>query len=769
MKKIVLMTLLAVSLVPFKSLAEESDPVDTSVSSTPAIVDVATSTLSIETTAADTTSSTDAVITTTTVEIASSTPAVIQTINLHIRYNENLFFDAPIELTSSTITVTDSANADHTIPAYSALGVITKADTTSDAFAISNLGYFSSFNSFLINCITIQTMTEPACYNWQYVVNDTYPFVGADAYFLQPNDDVYLYFGNQHRLTLPVSSIEANQSITATAETYQYKTNTYSPLSNVTVGATQPDPNNPWSPIVVTSTLTDSLGQANLMLTATGTYNFGIAEDYYYPTISFTVTEATVTTSTTATSTSTIDVTTTDNSSSGSNSGGGTGGSTNTNQNTSPTKNFDVSQAITFLSNQQNPTTGAIGSGTLYSDWSAIAFGSYGQNNSAKDLLIAYLKTDPNAGANATDLERRAMGLMALNINPYSGTKTDYIGAILKTYQNNQFGDAELINDDIFALFPLLKAGYTSSDIEIQNSVNFILSRQSATGAWESPDLTAATIQALSQVKDLPSVTTALTKAKQYLKTQVKSDGRIGDNAFSTSWAKQAISALGENETDWKLSSGATPSEYLANHQNSDGGMENTATPTNDRIWSTAYAIPAMMNKPWSATLVSFSKPTIQTPVNNPVIGTPAITNPIVVTATSTVTSTLPAVALPLSIVTTTINITTTTPVATPEIVLPTVTITAPVENNVLVSPILTTSNTKPITKSQTNKLIVAGNQNDAPSQLNSADSSQPTLSAVDPQSSTASNTAKGLFGGAAAVAGTLGAYLAWRFVQGLV
>ncbi len=713
-----------------------------------------------------TTSTLSETISTTTAQTSSSTTSI----NLHLRYLDTLFFDGPVVLNSGKITVTDSTNTQHEIPANSALGILTKADVDSETFTVSNLAYYASFNSFLVNCITIQNTSEPACYNWQYVVNDTYPFVGADSYLLNQNDDVYFYFGSQHRLTLPTSTIQANQSITAQAEVYQYKTNTYSPLLNVTVGATQPDPTNPWSPKVVSSTITNTLGQATIFLSTTGTYNFGIAEDYYFPTVPLTVVEATTLTTTTSPTQVSESVSTNT----------GSGGSPNTLDSLSTTdkKIFAVDKAIAFLDTEQNKTTGAIGTGSLFSDWSAIALGSYGQNTATKDLLAQYLKTDPNPGTSATDWERRAMALMALGINPYSGTKTDYITNIMETYTNNQFGDVTLINDDIFALFPLLKAGYTADDKEIKNSVQFILTRQLPNGAWESPDLTAAAIQSLSQVTSLPGVPEALTKAKQYLKIHVKSDGRIGDNTFSTSWGIQAIFALGEQENDWKLPNGATPSEYLANQQNTDGGMETSSVAKNDRIWSTAYAIPAILHKPWSNTLVSFNKPTTiqnQTTTNNTSSPSASFSTPSITTPTSTVTS-----SLPVAIITTSSTITETTipviknPVASvPEITVPTINSPTSVPNELGIpntylseSESSQTTNNQPNVKTQ--NISVAGNQAADTPPANPIDPTQPTLTA--PQNTIpGSTTAKSVFGGAAAVAGTLGVYLAWRFVQNLL
>lgn len=426
----------------------------------------------------------------------------------------------------------------------------------------------------------------------------------------------------------------------------------------------------------------------------------------------------------------------------------GGGGNNSTPQNNS-VSTFNVESAAQYVYSQQK-TNGAIGSATLYSDWAAIALGSLGSSD-AKTNLIAYLKTDPSPGSMSTDYERRAMALLALGINPYSDTKTNYIAKILSTYDGTQFGDAGLVNDDIFALFPLLKSGYSTSDAEIQKSVAFILSRQNSNGSWESPDMTAAAVQALSPVKSITGVNEALEKAKQYLKLSTKTDGRIGDNDFSTSWGVQALYALGESVQNWN-DTNTSPLTYLANQQQSDGGVQpSTASPDN-RIWSTSYALPAVQGKTWYSLLSTVSKPTVLTPTVIPGVDIvlPTTTLPIA-TSTPTTTST-PTVLVP-----------TTTPVlvVNPEVILPTTTLTT-----------ITQESTEPIPTLE----LPTSTLNDqfAPAGLPRTLAAEPPATVPDSElrvlpPNTPENENKALLRSALAVAGTAGTYLAYRLIQGLV
>lgn len=271
--------------------------------------------------------------------------------------------------------------------------------------------------------------------------------------------------------------------------------------------------------------------------------------------------------------------------------------------------NLDTNKAVNFLISQQN-ADGSFSS-ALYSDWAAVAFGAYGETP-AKEKIKQYLQTDPSpiAGLNEmSDYARRAMALMSLGINPYNGTATDYIKKLTDRFDGAQFGDDNLYNDDIFALFPLLKAGYVNTDAIIASATQFILSKQGANGDWGSTDLTAAAIQALTLVKNIDGVNVALTKAKNFLVAQQQTDGGWG-NTFSTSWAMQAIASLGENQTLW-VKNNKTPGDYLFLMQASDGGMDVTA-PTSSRVWATTYVVPAALSKPWPQIMNSFAKPVEQ-------------------------------------------------------------------------------------------------------------------------------------------------------------
>lgn len=296
------------------------------------------------------------------------------------------------------------------------------------------------------------------------------------------------------------------------------------------------------------------------------------------------------------------------------------------------TASFNIPSAISYLASQQK-SDGSYGA-DLYTDWAAIALS--GNSGTARENLKNYLTNNSFSGSSVTDYERHAMALMSLGINPYTANGENYIKKITDSFDGTQIGDSGLWNDDIFAIFPLMKAGYTTNDDVIKKTVAFIISRQSPNGSFGSIDITAAAIQSLSLVQGLPDVSDSILKAKNSLKSSQASGG-FG-TSFATSWSMQAISALGEANDTWKQGS-ETPLTYLALFQQDDGGVEAKSMSPDNRVWATAYAIPAAQGKTWASLMTSFSKPAET--VNTATVATTPISTPL---ATSTATST-PATA----------------------------------------------------------------------------------------------------------------------------
>ncbi|MDE2399961.1 MAG: terpene cyclase/mutase family protein [Patescibacteria group bacterium] len=516
-----------------------------------------------------------------------------QSVNLTVRDGATIVFSGAVTLPTTITSLNDATNTPHTINSSSVLSVLDSAATgTGSNFSISNLTYFSSFDSLYLKCITDPSGEK--CDNWQYAVNGSGPSVGMDKNILAGGENVYVYFGPQNKITLSSGNIKTTDTLTVTTQNYDYVNNAWITRAGVTVGLTQPDPSNPSTPTEVKTSPVDANGQATFSSIPAGNYNVGVKEDYYFPTEALTVATPPPT------------------SSGGGGGGGGYVASAGKVLGVTTTKTgFDLKLASDFLVAQQKPD-GSFGE-DLYTDWAgmALASGNY-QNQVIK--LIKHFEESPIAGTNLTDYERHAMALMALGLNPYDTNGTNYIKKIADSFDGKQFGDPTQNNDDIFALIVLQNAGYGQDEKMITDDVSFILSTQKQDGSWdESIDMTGAGIEALSAFNKSDQVKSSLTKAEAFLKQTEESNGGWGDNASSTAWAIEGILALGEKPEDWKKNDPTnpgvsnTPLDYLATMQDTDGGIKDANIQT--KIWETTYVISALSGKTWNQTMQTFDKP----------------------------------------------------------------------------------------------------------------------------------------------------------------
>lgn len=547
------------------------------------------------------------------VTIIQSSPET-ETVAIGLRDGTTLIGPISVSLPSSGFVeaFATGSSTPHSIPARSALALLLAVDTTQPEFEITDLAYNYDYGSFIINCITIPSVVEtPRCFNWLYAIDGNFPALGADATTLSASQTGIFYFNSPSwDIALSDNTVETNEQFTVTAKKYNPATNTYDNAAGVVVGATQPGGPPFFMATEFATSTTNASGQTTLAVSTAGTYQVGVQESFYYPFQTLIVANP----STPPT-------------------GGGSGNP--------PAKTFNVPAALAFLALNQG-SDGSI-SNPLFSDWIALAFAAQDPGD-AKTKLRNYLLSNPSAGTAAEDYERRAMALMALGINPYSGTATDYIAPIVALFDGTQIGQS-YVQDDIFAVFPLLKAGYSTGDNIIQKIVAYIVASQSASGAWSDPDTTSAAVQALSLAQSEPGVANALTKAKNYLHSQQQPNGGFS-NVSSTGWVMQAIAAFSEPLTNWTVGS-KTPLDHLALSQQTDGGVTDVSTPTNDlRIWATAYAIPGALNKTWDSLLSSFAKPTSggnPTQTSATTTATTTVTvNPVATSTPPTATSTPP-------------------------------------------------------------------------------------------------------------------------------
>ena len=507
---------------------------------------------------------------------------IVLTANVFIRNGEEIVYDGVVNLPEEgVVSILSSDGENHEINSRSVLAILYLISQEAEPpFLISNLQYYSSLDAFYLKCITPNSGAE-LCDNWQYIIDSATPPTGIDKTILIGGESIGLYFGTSHRLILDKNTILEGESITVNSEKYNYIDNTWGILPGVNIDVTIPNEADPWNPTLISETAVDENGIAIIILTTAGTYTFGIKEDYSFPSYQVIV-----------------------NKSSGGGSGGGNGGG-----DSSEVKEFSLIDALSFLlANQEDD--GSFGD-DLYTDWVAIGIARIeNDSDELKNKIYDYLKNNTMESSIVTDNERHAMALMALDINPYTGTEINYIGKIISSFDGTQLGDDSLYNDDIFGLIVLQKAGYTIDDEIIQKIISYIISKQSPDGSWGSIDMTSAAIMALSELNSIEGVSESITLAENYLIELQNEDGGFG-NSFSTSWAIQALSLNNSFETEIQKAT-----EYLASLQQQDGGLGED-TEIENRIWETAYAIPAVSLLSWNDILEPFEKEETESTNNN--------------------------------------------------------------------------------------------------------------------------------------------------------
>jgi len=196
----------------------------------------------------------------------------------------------------------------------------------------------------------------------------------------------------------------------------------------------------------------------------------------------------------------------------------------------------DLTDSINYLESHYSQQSAAA------RDWGAMALGSVGQ----KVTTPALDSTD------VLDTARHVLGQAAQdNISP------NLVTSIENSYSQDQFGDPDLINDDIFATLAVVandpvwlkdhQAVFTTISDSQRANGSFGFSR---IGDGDT-DMTAAAIWALTSASSYP--VDPINKAFTYLASSQNNDGGFGyqagaaSNVASSSWVMLAYTALGKD------------------------------------------------------------------------------------------------------------------------------------------------------------------------------------------------------------------------------
>ncbi len=274
-----------------------------------------------------------------------------------------------------------------------------------------------------------------------------------------------------------------------------------------------------------------------------------------------------------------------------------------------------VAGALDYLRSAQVDDGNIGGFGT--SAWVVMAIAAAGEDPHSwktaggNPSIVDYLES--NVGeANlsiASDVERMILAVVAAGENPGNFGGVDFVAKLKELYDGTQVGDSALLNDDSWGVLALISAG-ESPDSEIVTAlIAFINSNQNGDGGWSwgvggasDVDDTAVAIMALIAAGESPD-SAAVTTGLSYIKSQQGDSGGFlswgTTNPSTDSWAIDAIVAAGQDPTgaNWTKNN-ATPVDDLLSFQNAtDGSFPDWMG--NPDPWTTSYAIPALLGKPY--------------------------------------------------------------------------------------------------------------------------------------------------------------------------
>jgi len=247
-----------------------------------------------------------------------------------------------------------------------------------------------------------------------------------------------------------------------------------------------------------------------------------------------------------------------------------------------------IPEAVTYLESQVDDT------------WITMALVTAGQTG----IPTGYLSSV--SGTLATDYSKAILALAALGQDPSTFGNSDYVAQLKNHFDGTQIGDANLQNDDIWAILALASVGEVNSS-ESQTAKDFLLANQNIDGGWgysvgsgSDTNDTAAAVMALMEA-GISATDSVITNALSYIQSAQNSDGGIGytpgsdSDSGSDSWTISALYKAGIDPATWNQGSN-NPITHLESLQDEDGGFwwvqEGTSEWNNKAM--TAYAVIAL-------------------------------------------------------------------------------------------------------------------------------------------------------------------------------
>lgn len=458
--------------------------------------------------------------------------------------------------------VTDSAGLEYTLTGYTSLCAV---QSFTDQGGLT-LSLEISTYGLLLTGIGETHQDANLGFYWLYRVNNVSPSVGLDAYVLSDSDSVLLTYGAWPSAPVEVSlsavDILAGGTVTGTVTAYDDATAQFLPLADAAIYYGQTD---------YLQVFTDVNGVANFQLDTEGDYNiFATKTDY--------------TTSEVAHIRVRVE--------------------------NSEEEFVSRKARKRMLTQGVNWITDAVDDDGLIesigiTEWAAIAL-ARAEHKVPKAMKAAIIDYDP-AKTSATDLERHILALVAVGANPHDTNSENYVQQLYANHaKDQQIGDSAYLNDDIFGVLALLRAGQDVDSTEILDTIRTVLAHQLPDGGFSysttlgeaDADTTAAAVRMLRHVRRKGShvdVDLAIEAAKVYLESTQRLDGGfaydnsyIDSNGSTTAWV-----ALGLHKpVDWQVNL-RHPWTYISWLQQGDGSFSYIVGYDGDAL-TTVYVVEAL-------------------------------------------------------------------------------------------------------------------------------------------------------------------------------
>lgn len=251
----------------------------------------------------------------------------------------------------------------------------------------------------------------------------------------------------------------------------------------------------------------------------------------------------------------------------------------------------EIEKAVSYLKSQTQTA------------WSSMALAA----NNEQTIDLSHLQSVSQDQNPPASYAKNILALAANGKNPAVFGNEDYIEKLKSYFVDNQFGDKNLLNDDVWAILALGAVGQEYSS-QAQAAKDYLLAHQNLDGGWSysltsdsSTNDTAAAIMALIEA-GVERSSVSIQKAVSYLKSKQKDDGGFAysdsspSDSCSDAWVIAAIYKLKQNPTaqEWTKNS-SNPLSHLKSFQAQDGGF--WWQKEGDNKFCSPYAVLALFGK----------------------------------------------------------------------------------------------------------------------------------------------------------------------------